>query len=168
MQICRPTISGSLAEATGWREIMWLCVAVASVTEVLLLALFRETYAPAILERLAAEKRRETGDESWKSVYERQDQSTWRKIITSMLRPARIFYSSSMLQCLAGWGGLVFAFFYVNSTSLPEILDVVYGFGPAKRGISYLAWSKFKDRRVRVKQIEANQDSQPPAPASAS
>ena len=27
-----------------------------------------------------------------------------------------------------------------NSTSLPEILEVIYSFGATKRGISYLAW----------------------------
>lgn len=65
-----------------------------------------------------------------------------------------------MLQAMSLWGGLAFAFFYgmnqqyltgshshtdhvdslVNSTSLPEILEVVYNFGATQRGISYLAW----------------------------
>ena len=61
----RPTISGSLAEATGWREIMWLWVSIASVIEALFLTLFRETYEPTILQRRAAEKRKDTGDDSW-------------------------------------------------------------------------------------------------------
>lgn len=47
-----------------------------------------------------------------------------------------------MLQLLSLWGGVMFAFFYVNSTSLPEILEVIYNFSPSKRGLSYLAWSK--------------------------
>ena len=117
-------------------------MAVAGVIEVLFITLFRETYHPTILKRRAAKKRQETGDSSYTTECEDQDQSTVSTLLQSMLRPARIAWSSSMLQCMALWGGVMFAFFYVNSTSLPEILDVIYGFSPSKRGLSYLAWSK--------------------------
>ena len=66
----RRTVSGSLAEAKGWREIMWLCAALAGVIEVLFLTLFRETYEPAILKRRAAKKRQEMRDNSWTTDHE--------------------------------------------------------------------------------------------------
>lgn len=138
----RPTISGSLAEATGWRQIMWLCVGVAGVIEILFVTLFRETYHPTILKRRAAQKRRETGDDSYITEYDEHDQGAATTLTQSMLRPLRIFWSSSMLQYLSVWSGVTFAFFYVNSTCLPEMLEVIYGFSPSKRGLSYLAWSK--------------------------
>lgn len=121
---------------------MWLCVAVATVIEILFISLFRETYHPTILSRRAAKKREETGDDSWTTEFEEHDQSASSTLAQSMLRPARIIWSSTMLQCMAMWSGVMFAFFYVNSTSLPEILEVMYGFSPSKRGLSYLAWSK--------------------------
>lgn len=121
---------------------MWLCVGVAIAIEILFICLFRETYHPTILKQRAAQKRRETGDESYTTVYEGADQNTYSVLAQTMLRPARIIWSSSMLQLLSLWGGVMFAFFYVNSTSLPEILEVIYNFSPSKRGLSYLAWSK--------------------------
>lgn len=136
-------MSGSLAEATGWRSIMWLCVAVSGVIEILFITFFRETYHPTILNRLAAKKRKETGDDSYTAEHEDDEQNATSKLGQAMLRPAHIIWSSSMLQCLSLWGGVMFAFIYVNSTSLPEILEVVYNFSPWKRGLSYLAWSKY-------------------------
>lgn len=121
---------------------MWLCVALAGLMEVLFLTLFRETYPPTILKRRASQKRKETGDISYISRYEVVDGSESSTLRQSMLRPAQIAWSSTMLQCLSLWGGVMFAFFYVNSTSLPEILEVKYGFSASKRGLSYLAWSK--------------------------
>lgn len=140
--MCSPTISGSLAEATGWRQIMWLCVGIAGVIEILFLSSFSETYHPTILKRRAARKRKETGDDSYTTEYEEADRGTTSTLVQAMFRPAYIVWSSSMLQCLSLWGAIMFAFFYINSTSLPEILEVVYDFSPSKRGLSYLAWSK--------------------------
>lgn len=108
----RPTVSGALADAAGWRQIMWMCVGIAAVIECLFLFLFRETYEPTILKRRAEKKRKETGDHSWMSEYEEQDKGATSTILQSMSRPARIIWSSSMLQVLSLWGGLAFAFFY--------------------------------------------------------
>lgn len=104
---------------------MYLCVGVAVLVEILLFTTFRETYKPTILRRRAAKKRSETGDDSWTTEYDQKDsKSAWKTLAEGMSRPAQIIWSSSMLQILSLWGGLVFAFFYVNSTSLPEILEV--------------------------------------------
>lgn len=119
-----------------------MCVGVATVIEILFMCLFRETYHPTILKQRAAQKRKETGDDSYTTVHEEADRDTYAALAQTMLRPAHIIWSSSMLQLLSLWGGVMFAFFYVNSTSLPEILEVVYNFSPSKRGLSYLAWSK--------------------------
>lgn len=121
---------------------MWLCVAVAGLFEILFLTCFRETYHPTILKRRAAQKRRETGDDSYVTEYDVNEDGAKSTFRQSMLRPAQIAWSSTMLQLFSLWGGVMFSFFYVNSTSLPEILEVIYGFSPSKRGLSYLAWSK--------------------------
>lgn len=139
----RPTVSGMLAEAVGWRAIMWLCVGIAGLIEILFVTLFRETYHPTILKRRAAKKREETGDDSFVTEYDDEDNGAGSKLAQSMLRPARIVWGSTMLQLMSLWSGVIFAFFYVNSTSMPEILEVIYGFSPSKRGLCHLAWSEF-------------------------
>lgn len=91
---------------------MWMCVGIAVVIEGFFLFLFRETYEPTILKRRAQKKRKDTGNDSWTTEYEEQDQGAIATILQSMARPARIIWSSSLLQCLSLWGGLAFAFFY--------------------------------------------------------
>lgn len=78
---------------------MWMCTGIAAVIELLFFLLFRETYEPIILKRRAEKKREESGDDSFVTEYESQDEGTRTTISQSMLRPARIFWSSSMLQC---------------------------------------------------------------------
>lgn len=94
-----PTVSGALADAAGWRQIIWMCAGIAAVIEILFVSLLRETYEPTILKRRAQQKRRETGDDSWTTEFEEQerDQKPRDTIWQSMLRPMKIIWSSSML-----------------------------------------------------------------------
>lgn len=62
-------------------------------------------------------------------------------VLKAMARPAKVIYSSSLLQILSIWGALVFAMFYVFSTSLPDMLQDLYDFSPALTGVSFLTFS---------------------------
>ncbi|RYP75874.1 hypothetical protein DL771_002138 [Monosporascus sp. 5C6A] len=65
-----PAISGAIAERLGWRRVIWMSVVLASFCEVVFLSFFRETYRVPILRRKAARLRRETGNESLKTVFD--------------------------------------------------------------------------------------------------
>ncbi|KAF2480130.1 putative major facilitator superfamily transporter [Neohortaea acidophila] len=137
-----PTVAGGLAQATGWREVLWLAIGLAGVCELAFILFFRETYKPTILRRRAARLRRETGDDGYKTAFDREgtDSSTMT-VLKAMARPAKVIYSSSLLQILSIWGALVFAMFYVFSTSLPDMLQDLYDFSPALTGVSFLTFS---------------------------
>ncbi|KAK0365226.1 hypothetical protein LTR59_005258 [Friedmanniomyces endolithicus] len=53
-----PAVAGLVAQTTGWREIIWISVGLATVAEILFLVLLRETYKPAILRRRAQRRYR--------------------------------------------------------------------------------------------------------------
>ena len=57
----------------GWRWTSWVVVIAASVAWVIV-GLVKETYAPAILRKRAAQKRQETGDERWWSRYDDKEE----------------------------------------------------------------------------------------------
>ncbi|RYP89514.1 hypothetical protein DL770_004384 [Monosporascus sp. CRB-9-2] len=65
-----PAISGAITEQFGWRRVIWMSVALASFCEVVFLSFFRETYRVPILRRKAARLRRETGNDSLKTVFD--------------------------------------------------------------------------------------------------
>lgn len=136
-----PAAAGALAQATGWREIMWLSTGLAVAAEAAYLIFFSETYRVPILQRRAARMRRETGDDTFKSKYDLEGTASVRSLGTSLLRPLRVISGSLVLQIMSIWGAIVFAIFYLIATTLPDMLQDVYGFDAAMRGVAFMSWT---------------------------
>lgn len=137
-----PAVAGALARETGWREIMWLALGLAGTCEVTFLMFFRETFKVAILQRRAARLRKETGDHSIRTEFDEEGKSKLQTVFSSMARPLVVISGSFVLQIFSLWGALIFSFFYIMSTTLPDILADVYGFDEAERGVAFMSFSK--------------------------
>lgn len=137
-----PAIAGAIAEKVGWRWIMGVSVVLAVVCEGLFLVLLRETYPVVVLRRKAERVRAETGDERWVSVHEVRKSDGKGGLGAAILRPLAVLFGSPVLLALSVWAGMVFTFFYIMSTTLPDILHDVYSFSPAMTGSAFLAFSK--------------------------
>ncbi len=148
-----PAISGAIAQSLGWRQVVWMSVILASICEVLFLTCFRETYKVPILRRKAAKLRQETGNMSLRTAFDIDDdgksssKTTKRKTRSktqfweSIMRPIVVFADSSVLQALALYGSLTFSYFYMMSTTLPDILQGIYHLSPALTGSSFIVFS---------------------------
>ncbi len=64
-----PIIGGFAAEYLGWRWTNWL-VLIFSAIGWIMCSCIKETYAPIILQKKAAKRRKETGDDRWWSRYD--------------------------------------------------------------------------------------------------
>ncbi|TKA71545.1 hypothetical protein B0A55_07062 [Friedmanniomyces simplex] len=140
-----PAIAGVVAQTTGWREIMWMSLGLATVAEILFLLLLRETYKPAILRKRARELglvvRRATKSDNTEAVTDAETMHPESSIWESIKRPASVFASSVVLQMLSLYGAVIFAFYYVMSTTLPGILQNIYSFPPTLVGSTFLSFS---------------------------
>lgn len=136
-----PSVSGVLGEQIGWRGVMWLALGLATATELIYLTLLRETYKVTILRRRAARCRKKTGDVNFKSKYDVDSSRSLRSILRSMVRPFEVIVGSVVLQLLSLWGALVFSFFYIMSTTLPDMLEDIYGFDASMKGVAFLSFS---------------------------
>lgn len=139
-----PAVSGAIAETFGWRKIIYISLALAIVCEVAFFALLRETYKVAILQRKAGRLRKETGDYSLKCAWDTENAgsaSWWSALRASFVRPVTVLLGSSVLQIMSFYGGFVFTFFYIFSTTLPGLLRDIYGFTPALTGSSFISFS---------------------------
>ncbi|KAI1371665.1 MFS general substrate transporter [Hypoxylon crocopeplum] len=136
-----PAISGAIAETVGWRHAMWMSVILATTCEVVFLTCFRETYKVAILRRKAARLRRETGNESLRTVFDTADGSRASKVWDAAIRPFTVLAGSGVLQALSIFGSIVFTFFYILATTLPDILETTYGLSPAAAGSAFISFS---------------------------
>lgn len=126
-----PAISGAIAESYGWRATMWLSICLACVCETVILTCFRETYKITVL----AKKGISLSDNSESPIPEDLG------LLASITRPLKVYWSSFVLQILSLYGALVFTFFYVMSTTLPDILRYRYNFTPAMVGSAFLSFS---------------------------
>ncbi|KAF3764657.1 MFS general substrate transporter [Cryphonectria parasitica EP155] len=138
-----PAIAGAISQTAGWRECVWMAVALAVACEVVFLTLFRETYKIPILRRKAARLRKETGNLALRTVYDSSAAGThsWTLIWESIMRPTVVLRSSFVLQILSFYGSFLFSYFYIMSTTLPGILQDIYHFTPAATGVAFITFS---------------------------
>lgn len=138
-----PAFAGFIAQSIGWRQILWISALLAGISELVFLLLLRETYTPTILKRRAAQYLKEHIEPSLntdtKVVLETE--SSTRVIWRSIKRPATVLFDSFVLQILSLYGALIFTFFYILSTTLPDILHDIYHFPIASTGSSFLTFS---------------------------
>ncbi|OCT48794.1 putative major facilitator superfamily transporter [Cladophialophora carrionii] len=140
-----PAIAGAIAESLGWRQVLWMAITLASACEVVFFTCFRETFKVAILNRRVARLTKETGNTALRTAFaannpEADDKGS-RKLLDAVLRPFVVFFDSGVLQAMSLFGSLEFAYFYVMSTTLPDILEGLYGLSPARTGSAFIAFS---------------------------
>lgn len=138
-----PLISGAMAETIGWRSVVWLSVGLACVCEAFLLTCFKETYKVPILRRKAARLRDETGDKALRTAFDLMDKEQGlRKLWDAMMRPVIVFADSFVLQLMSLFGAMTFSYFYIFSTTYPDILTQIYHLTPAQTGLAFLPFSE--------------------------
>ncbi|EME42332.1 hypothetical protein DOTSEDRAFT_54727 [Dothistroma septosporum NZE10] len=136
-----PAVSGYIAESLGWRPVLWISAGLALFLEVLFVAFFRETFKVPILKKRAAKLREETGNQNLKSVFETEKAQGSHQIWESMLRPFVVLAGSGVLQAMSLFGSVAFTYFYIFSTTLPDILQDLYGLSPSQTGFAFISFS---------------------------
>ncbi|ORY13411.1 major facilitator superfamily transporter [Clohesyomyces aquaticus] len=133
-----PAVAGIIAQSAGWRHVLWMALVLSIACELAFLTLFRETYG-VVLEkkRRQAIASEESHDSHLVEAVHEAETALWASIV----RPARVLYSSVVLQSMSVYGSLVFSFFYIMSTTLPDILHDRYGLPPSLVGTSFLTFS---------------------------
>jgi MFS family permease len=143
-----PAIAGAITETIGWRNVLWMSVTLATTSELIFLTCLRETYSVTILSRRVASLRKETGDISLRSAIDVSNDNPEsgelgsKKIRDAVLRPFVVFFDSHVLQAISLFGSVMFTYFYIMSTTLPDILSGIYGLSPALTGTSFIIFSK--------------------------
>jgi len=148
-----PAIAAALAERIGWRNVIWTSAVLSAVCEVLFMVCFRETYKVAILRKRRAAKIRAANKTNTQAARLLQtvrradsdglckEESVWKKLRDSMLRPFMVVFGSGVLLILALLGSVTFSFFYVMSVTLPDIAGGIYHLSPATAGMCFLGFT---------------------------
>ncbi|KAK4224468.1 major facilitator superfamily domain-containing protein [Podospora fimiseda] len=147
-----PLIGSAVAQTYGWRTSVWMCAMLAMTCEVLFLVCFRETYQVSILRKRAkkmAEHAANSG-KTFKTAFDVAEEGglenaapsgSWSRLRDAVQRPVQVLFGSGVLMAMSLFGSIVFAFFYVESTSLAGILQDVYGLSPMAVGVCYASFT---------------------------
>lgn len=130
-------IAGALADTWGWRSIVWLAALSMSVCTVCVILIFRETYKVVILRRRVAHLRVTTNNPDLRTPYDEGVTS----LATSILRPFSVYFHSPQIILISLFGGATFTWFYIMSTTLPDILVDFYKLTSAEVGSSFITFS---------------------------
>ena len=68
-------------------------------------------------------------------------ESSGSAVWQAVTRPVRVFFGSVVLQIMSLFGAVGFTFFYVMSTTLPDILKDQFGLGEAQTGLAFISFS---------------------------
>ncbi|KAI2628412.1 MFS transporter [Xylaria nigripes] len=137
-----PAIAGAVAERFGWRSVVWLSLCLALICEILFFTCFRETYKVAILQRRVEILRKETGNPMLRTRYDTDDRkSTLRKVWECAVRPISVLAGSRVLMAMSLHGAVMFSYYYVWSTTFPDVLRQIYGLSPAATGLAFVSFS---------------------------
>jgi MFS family permease len=134
-----PALSGVIVQSLGWRTIIWISVALACICQLMFLVFFRETYKAQILKQKEVRLRMKIGNPMAGSEKDGRDKVDLMGLRDSIIRPVMVLFNSSVLAALLLFGSFTFAHFYIVSTTLPDILEGIYGLSPTATGLAFIA-----------------------------
>jgi multidrug resistance protein len=155
-----PVCAGFLVEAVGWRWVFWvIAIAVsahknsrvppplldqhfnkwqAGLATFISFFVFRETYAPELLERKAAVLRKETGDSKYQSRLKKPG-TPKQVFILAVIRPARLFFLSPVVAIMCIYVSVLYGFMYILFTTFTFVYEGTYGFTSTGAGLTFIA-----------------------------
>lgn len=139
-----PAIGGAVSDGLGWRHVVWINVVLACVCQIPLFAFLKETYRAPGRQDSRSIYRSNTGDENTTGATSQttDGKTAMHSFWDSAIRPARILCSSRVLFMLCLCHSLDFVFYYVMVTTLPDILQDVYGQSLSTTGFTFVYFSE--------------------------
>ncbi|CAN6601665.1 probable drug/proton antiporter Yhk8p [Trichomonascus vanleenenianus] len=133
-----PIAGGFIAQYSTWRWAFWATSIADAVIAVIVFMMFKETYAPRILNKRAEKLRKSTGDERYHSKYELKD-SLLVMLATNLSRPMRFVFTQPIIQVLGLYMAFNYGLLYILLTTFPALFRDVYHENPAIGGLHYIA-----------------------------
>ncbi|KAI1464817.1 MFS general substrate transporter [Daldinia caldariorum] len=131
-----PVIGGYVFQYLGWRWDNWLVLILAGLG-IVFMFLTKETYAPIILQKRAAKKRKETDDERWWCRYD-QKLSKVALMKVYLLRPLEFFIKEPILWLFNVWISLIYGILYLCFVAYPIVFSQHRGWGPGTSGLAFI------------------------------
>lgn len=140
--IVGPLLGASMVVAKGWRWIFWLLVFLSAFTLIFIFFFFQETSHKTILSRRARRIRKQTGDDRFYSIHDKEDEQMEISTIikNTLVRPFKMIAREPIILAFDLYSGIAYGAFYLFFESFPIVFINVYHFTLIELGLSYLGF----------------------------
>lgn len=131
-----PVMGGFVFQYLGWRWTNWV-VMCCSGASLCLMFCVKETYAPTILRKRAAELRKEAGNQRWWCRYDDKAEF-WPLLKTNLSRPLIMALTEPICIFWNLYIAVVYAILYLCFVAYPIIFTEIRGWEPGPTGLAYV------------------------------
>ena len=136
-----PILGGFATSYVGWRWMFWGTSIFQAVQSLYCYLTFQETFAPVVLQRLAARLRAETGNDRFQTLEERLDRtkSVARELAYALCRALRLLALHPIIQISSLLAGFQYGILYILLATYADLWESHYGVSVAFGGMHYIA-----------------------------
>lgn len=135
-----PIIGGYIAQAKGWRWVLYTLSIINGVIAIIGTIFYQETYSPALLKQKANKLRKATGNNNLHTIYEIADnETTFEKLKGTITRPIVLLFTHPMVAGLGSFMAFIYGFLYLMIVTFPSVFEGAYGFSQSTAGLMYIS-----------------------------
>ncbi|KAG2748702.1 MFS general substrate transporter [Suillus brevipes Sb2] len=136
------SVFGGLIAASphlGWRWVQWVHVMISGLYVLDVILVMSETRSSIVLNRIARDTRKKTGDPRYRSSAEVDKPSISSLIKTSCTRPIYLLLTEPIVQSFCIWSGFTWGVVYCLLESVTAEFQSVYNFSVSETGFVFLS-----------------------------
>ncbi|KAL0579081.1 hypothetical protein V5O48_002923 [Marasmius crinis-equi] len=133
-----PLIGGFIGQEAGWRWLYWVLFIFAGACTALTVFI-PETLAPVILRKKAAKLRKETGDNSYKTLEELERKPFAETLWIALCRPIIMLLTEPIVILFSFYLSFVYALLYLLFFAFPIAFAEIRGFNEGLTGVTFVS-----------------------------
>ncbi|EDO14789.1 hypothetical protein Kpol_358p7 [Vanderwaltozyma polyspora DSM 70294] len=140
--VLAPLLGAAMLEAKGWRWIFWLLLWMCTAIFILMIFFFPETHHDNILVRRARRLRKETGDNRYYALAEKNESVMDFKSFISyaIKKPFKLIIREPIILAFDIYTALCYGIFYLFFEAFPIVFVGIYNFTPVELGLSFMGF----------------------------
>jgi multidrug resistance protein len=133
-----PLVGGYINENVSWRWTYYVLLIWSGANLLAIVLFVPETYHPVLIAKKAKQKRKETGDERWKSPLEKSNKSIRQTLKVSLYRPFQLLFLEPMVLNLCLFSAILLGILYLYFGSFALVFRTNHHFTLSQIGLSFL------------------------------